>query len=119
MEPSPLIVAARLGTLDAPDRSKQYSENLGRATNSELLRSQNALWKTSRLDKIALADRDKVIAELHSRLANRDQLITDQASYLKAKDLKFWLLRFALGLLVTAQWGLIAWLAHELLARLH
>jgi hypothetical protein len=109
-----LHMATKLGTLDAPDRSRQYR----RADPTETLRSLNELWKTSRLNEAAIRDRDKQIAELHSRLANRDQLITDQASYLKVKDLKFWVLRFALGGIVLAQWALIGWLGKELLARL-
>lgn len=114
----PLKLAAQLGTLNAADRSKQYSTNFGRADNDELLRSLNELWKTARINEAALRDRDKQIAELHTRVANRDRLIADQAGYLKAKDLKFWVLRFALGGLVVGQWGLIGWLATELVKRL-
>lgn len=73
------IQLASLGTLNAPDRSKQYR----RSDNDELLRSLNELWKTSRLNEIAIRDRDRTIAELHERLANRDKLIKDQARYVR------------------------------------
>lgn len=111
----PLKIAEQLGTLDALDRSKQYR----RADNEELLRSLNELWKTSRLNETAIRDRDRQIGKLHEQLEQRDKLIAHQAGYLKSKDLKFWVLRVGLGLLIAAQWSAIAWLAHELLARLH
>jgi hypothetical protein len=119
MEPDPLRLAAQLGTLNAIDRAKQYSKNFGRADPDELLRSQNELWKTTRLNQAVIRDRDKQIGQLHEQLAQRDKLILHQAGYLKSKDLKFWVLRVGLGLLIAAQWSAIAWLAHELLARLH
>ena len=118
MEPSqmdPLKIAAQLGTLHAPDRSKQYR----RTDNEELLRSLNELWKNSRLNEVAIRDRDKQLAAAHKQLKERDDLIDHQSRYLQSKDLKLWILRFALGLLITAQWGLIGWLATELLKRLH
>lgn len=111
----PVKFAAQMGTLNAPDRSKQYR----RSDNDELLRSLNELWKTSRLNETAIRDRDKQISALHSQLKERDELIEHQAGYLKSKDLKFWVLRVGLGLLIAAQWSAIGWLAHELLARLH
>jgi hypothetical protein len=118
MDPNPINppeIAVRVGTVNAIDRSKQYT----RADNAELKRSLDELWAQKRLLENAIRDRDKQIDELHSRVAQRDKLIAHQAGYLKTKDLKFWVLRFALGLLIAAQWGAIGWLAHELLARLH
>jgi hypothetical protein len=82
MDPSqidPLTLAARAGTLNSPDRSKQYR----RTDNEELLRSLNELWKTARLNENAVRDRDRTIAELHERLAQRDKLIKDQARYVR------------------------------------
>jgi hypothetical protein len=114
----PIKLAAQLGTLNAADRSKQYSKNFGRAENDELLRSLNELWKTSRLNENAIRDRDKQIGELHKQLKDRDQLIEHQAGYLKSKDLRFWIWRFGVGGLIALQWSVIAWLGHELLARL-
>jgi hypothetical protein len=116
MDPDPLLIAEQLGTLNAFDRSKQY---VGRATPGELLRSLDKNWEANRRLKATIRDRDKQIDELLSRVEERDKLIAHQADYLKTKDMKFWVLRWALGLLITAQWGLLGWLAHELLARLH
>lgn len=75
----PLQLASQLGTLNAPDRSKQYR----RSDNDELLRSLNELWKAKRLLEVALADRDKQIGELHSRVEQRDKLIKEQAIYIR------------------------------------
>lgn len=110
----PVKLASQLGTLNAADRSRQYR----RSDNEELLRSLNELWKTCRLNDLAIKDRDKQIAELHAQLELRNDLIAEQAGYLRVKDLKYWIVRFSLGLLITGQWALIAWLARELLVRL-
>lgn len=107
-------MAERLGTLNKPDRARQYS----RSDNEELLRSLNELWKSKRVLEVSLADRDKQIAELHTRLKERDELIKHQGGYLKSKDLKYRIFRVAVGLLIAAQWSVIGLLAHELLGRL-
>jgi hypothetical protein len=111
----PIRLAEQLGTLNVPDRSRQYS----RSSPEEQLRSLNELWKAKRILETAIKDRDKQIAGLHSRVEERDKLIAHQAVYLKIKDMKFWIVRFALGGLVVGQWGLIGWLGTELLDRLH
>jgi hypothetical protein len=106
--------AQAIGTLNAPDRAKQYSKQRGRADNEELLRSLNELWKTARLNEAALRDRDRQIAKLHGDLAERDKYVTELRSFLVVKRLKLWVGR----ILVLAQWGAIGWLATELFSRL-
>jgi hypothetical protein len=107
--------AQAIGTLNAPDRAKQYSKQRGRADNDELLRSLNELWKTARLNEAALRDRDRQIAKLHGDLAERDKYVAELRSFLVVKRLKLWVGR----ILVLAQWGAIGWLATELFSRLH
>jgi hypothetical protein len=106
--------AQAIGTLNAPDRAKQYSKQRGRADNEELLRSLNELWKTARLNEAALRDRDRQIAKLHGDLAERDKYVAELRSFLVVKRLKLWVGR----ILVLAQWGAIGWLATELFSRL-
>jgi hypothetical protein len=109
-----LRFAQAIGTLNSPDRSKQYSRQRGRADNEELLRSLNELWKTARLNEAALRDRDRQIAQLHANLAERDKYVAELRSFLVTKRLKLWVGR----ILVVAQWGAIGWLATELFSRL-
>ena len=106
--------AEAIGTLNAPDRSKQYSRQRGRADNEELLRSLNELWKTARLNEAALRDRDRQIEKLHGKISERDQYIVELRGFLVTKRLKLWVGR----ILVLAQWGAIGWLATELFSRL-
>lgn len=109
-----LRFAGAIGTLNAPDRSKQYSKQRGRADNDELLRSLNELWKTARINELAIKDRDRQIAELHKKAETRETLIRDQRRYLDTKNLKLWIG----GILILAQWGFMGWLATELFSRL-
>jgi hypothetical protein len=109
-----ICFAQAIGTLNAPDRAKQYSKQRGRADNDELLRSLNELWKTARLNEAALRDRDRQIARLHGDLGERDKYIAQLRSFLVTKRLKLWVGR----ILVLAQWGAIGWLATELFSRL-
>ena len=106
--------AEAIGTLNAPDRSKQYSRQRGRADNEELLRSLNELWKTARLNEAALRDRDRQIEKLHGKISERDKYIAELRGFLVTKRLKLWVGR----ILVVAQWGAIGWLATELFSRL-
>lgn len=75
-----MIPDERHPLFNAIDRSKQYA----RASNEELLRSLNELWKTSRLNEQAIRDRDRQIAELHQRVEQRDKLIADFQLKVKA-----------------------------------
>ena len=109
-----LRFAQAIGTLNAPDRSKQYSRQRGRADNEELLRSVNELWKTERINEAALRDRDRQIEKLHGKISERDKYIAELRSFLVTKRLKLWVGR----ILVLAQWGAIGWLATELFSRL-
>ena len=109
-----LRFAEAIGTLNAPDRSKQYSRQRGRADNEELLRSVNELWKTERINEAALRDRDRQIEKLHGKISERDKYIAELRSFLVTKRLKLWVGR----ILVMAQCGAIGWLATELFSRL-
>lgn len=56
---------------DNPDRSRQYTDS-----DPAKLRDQlNENWRQLRLFKQALADRDRVVAELHESINRRDKLI--------------------------------------------
>ena len=83
IKPEPPAVAHVVGTVNAIDRSKQYT----RADNEELLRSLNQLWKEKRLLDTAVADRDRQIATLHGKLKERDDLIVELKKHLGSK---FW-----------------------------
>lgn len=77
--------AQAIGTLNAPDRAKQYSKQRGRADNEELLRSLNELWKEKRILDAAVRDRDRQLDELHGKLKERDELIVALKKYLRSK----------------------------------
>ena len=83
IKPEPPAVAHVVGTVNAIDRSRQYT----RADNEELLRSLNQLWKEKRLLDTAVADRDRQIATLHGKLKERDDLIVELKKHLGSK---FW-----------------------------
>lgn len=61
---------SKLGTLNALDRSKQYT----RASNEELLRSLNEAWVKIRVHERELAAKDKLIAELSRKLGESKDL---------------------------------------------
>lgn len=107
-------IAYNAGTVDALDRGKQYS----RSDPEEVLRSLNEAWKTIRADETAIRDRDRTIADLHEKLSERDETIEKQDRYLRDKDIRESLVRWAVRLLITAQWGAIGWLATQLFARI-
>lgn len=60
----------RLGTLNALDRSKQYT----RASNEELLRSLNEAWTKIRICEKELRAKDQQIAQLRVDLAKKAKL---------------------------------------------
>lgn len=108
------VAAVQAGTVDAIDRSKQYTR-----TDPPILKHAiDEAWREIRLQKLAIQDRDRTIAELHQKLANRDTIIDRQADYLKTKDLVENLKTWAVRVLIGGQWALIAWLATQLFARI-
>jgi hypothetical protein len=79
------------GQIDA--QAKQYKDQSPPA----LLKQLNENWTELRLVKRAIADRDRVIDELHSSIAQRDKAIKQLSSRLRFAKVRIVLLYSLIG----------------------